>query len=95
MESLIDKYRPRTVKDLVLPTQHSIAPALQFCANPYPSAWLLHGRPGLGKTSLATIMGELASQHPLALQTFSAPDVNIDVVRDLAATFASGSIFGR
>ena len=95
MESLIDKYRPQAVKDLVLPTQHSISAALNFCRNPYPSAWLLHGKPGLGKTSLATIMGQIASESPLALQTFSGPDVNIELVRDLAASFTSGCLFGR
>jgi hypothetical protein len=84
MESFTDKYKPKRIQDLVLPAQHSLDASLAFCSSPYASAWLLHGRPGLGKTSLANIMGEIAG-----------PDVSIDVVRNLAASFTAGSLFGQ
>ncbi len=92
--SLTEKYRPAQVADLVLPDQHGVAAALKFCEAPYPSSWLLHGRSGMGKSSLAEIMAKLASKHPFATQIFSGPDVTIDVVRSMVTTFTHRPLYG-
>jgi replication-associated recombination protein RarA len=62
-QSLTEKYRPRTIEDFAgLEKPKRILS--KFAANPYPSAWLFVGPPGLGKTSMAlalaaTIRAEL------------------------------------
>jgi replication-associated recombination protein RarA len=62
-QSLTEKYRPRTIVDFAgLEKPKRILS--KFAANPYPSAWLFVGPPGLGKTSMAlalaaTIRAEL------------------------------------
>jgi replication factor C subunit 2/4 len=49
---LVEKYRPQRVEDFVgMDKQRAIL--LDLIANPYESAWLLLGPPGLGKTTMA------------------------------------------
>jgi replication-associated recombination protein RarA len=55
-QPLVDKYRPQTISDLILPTRHSVHKALAFLDKPYASSWLFCGPPGVGKTSLARLM---------------------------------------
>jgi replication-associated recombination protein RarA len=51
-QSLAEKYRPRRIVEFAgLEKQRKILSKL--AANPYPSAWLLVGPPGVGKTSMA------------------------------------------
>jgi DNA polymerase III delta subunit len=92
--SLTEKYRPTQLSDLVFPAPHGVGAALQFCASPYPSAWLFHGRSGLGKTSMAEIMARIAAKDPFAIQTFSGPDASIDVIRGLVSSFTHRPLFG-
>ncbi len=84
---LVEKYRPANVTDLVLPDKHGLAAALQFCAQPYPSAWLFHGKPGIGKSSLADIMAKLAAKSPMSIQRFVGPDLSSENVRALVSSF--------
>jgi replication-associated recombination protein RarA len=62
-QPLAEKYRPRAIADFAgLEKQRKILG--KFAQNPYPSAWLFVGRPGVGKTSMAQalclqIKGEL------------------------------------
>jgi replication factor C small subunit len=57
-QSLAEKYRPRTIAEFIgLEKPKKILG--KFAANPYPSAWLLFGNSGVGKTSMALA---LASQ---------------------------------
>lgn len=51
-QPLAEKYRPRRIADFVgLERPKKIIG--QFAANPYQSAWLFVGPPGVGKTSMA------------------------------------------
>jgi replication-associated recombination protein RarA len=84
--SLIDRYRPKTLGEMVLPPQHGLAEAIEYLADPYPSAWLIFGPPGTGKTSLAHIMASAAAHDGLAKVAISGPDVSIECVREMAST---------
>jgi replication-associated recombination protein RarA len=91
--SLVDKYRPRDLHDLVLPERHGLAASIKFCDRPYASAWLHHGPPGLGKTSLADIQARRASR-PTDIHRFSGPDLSVDSVRRLAEAFVYRPLYG-
>ena len=91
--SLTEKYRPQTLQDLVLPAEHGLAASLNFCRAPYPSAWLHHGKSGLGKSSLAAIMAQTAS-HPLCVHRYAGPDLTSDIVRGLTADFTTRPLYG-
>ena len=53
--SLVEKYRPETFADIV-GNDGKVGVMKKFCANPSPSAWLLTGASGIGKTSLAHVV---------------------------------------
>jgi replication-associated recombination protein RarA len=56
-QSLAEKYRPRRIAEFAgLEKQRKILSKL--AANPYPSAWLFVGPPGVGKTSMALAIAE-------------------------------------
>jgi DNA polymerase III delta prime subunit len=55
--SLAEKYRPRAIADFVgLDKPKRIL--AKFAANPYASAWLFTGPPGIGKTTMALAVAE-------------------------------------
>ena len=55
-QSLSEKYRPQRIAEFVgLEKQRKILAKL--AANPYASAWLFVGPPGVGKTSMALALG--------------------------------------
>jgi len=60
-QTLSERYRPAAIEELVLApvTVERLLAFRDYLANPKPSAWLLHGDTGLGKTTLARI----AVQH--------------------------------
>ena len=91
--SLTEKYRPKTLQDLVLSPQHGLAASLEFCRSPYASAWLHHGKSGLGKSSLAEIMARVAS-NPLCIHRYAGPDLTSDIVRSLTAAFTTRPLCG-
>jgi replication-associated recombination protein RarA len=92
-QRLIDKYRPSSVEELVLPTAHSVAAALKFTRKPRPSGWLLHGKSGLGKSSLADIMAASASD-PFHTSRYLGPDVDIATVRQMDITCSTRPMLG-
>jgi replication-associated recombination protein RarA len=56
-QSLAEKYRPRRIAEFAgLEKQRKILSKL--AANPFPSAWLFVGPPGVGKTSMALAIAE-------------------------------------
>ncbi len=61
-QSLAEKYRPRRIAEFAgLEKQRKILSKL--AANPYPSAWLFVGPPGVGKTSMAlALAAELGAE---------------------------------
>jgi DNA polymerase-3 subunit gamma/tau len=80
-QSLADKYRPRTIADFVgLEKPKKIL--RKFAANPYPSAWLFVGPPGVGKTTMALALAETLSAelHHIPSQQCNASAVE-DVIR--------------
>jgi DNA polymerase III delta prime subunit len=93
-QALVDKYRPRRIEDLVLPSRHAVHKALQFLQAPYPSAWMLAGPPGTGKTSLALLMAQAVATSEFALQTYVGPDMDAQRVRQLASTIQSRPLGG-
>jgi replication-associated recombination protein RarA len=86
------KYRPRSIDQLVLPPNHGLEAAFKFIADPFDSAWFLRGKSGLGKSSLAEIMAA-ACAHPLCIRRLVGPDLDSGTVADIASKAGIGSVF--
>lgn len=72
-QPLAEKYRPRRIEDFSgLDKPKRIL--ARFCANPFPSAWLLVGPSGTGKTSMALAMAEV-----LPAELHHIPSKNCDL----------------
>ena len=68
-QPLAEKYRPKRIADFAgLEKQRKILGKLT--ANPYPSAWLFVGPPGVGKTTMALAITEemRAESHHIGSQ---------------------------
>jgi DNA polymerase-3 subunit gamma/tau len=79
--SLAEKYRPRAIADFVgLDKPKRIL--AKFAANPYASAWLFTGPPGIGKTTMALALAETlrAELHHIPSQQCCIGNVE-DVMR--------------
>ncbi len=92
--SLTKKYRPRSVSDMVLPLNHSLTPILNFLNHPYSSAWLLVGKSGLGKSSLAEIISRLCSD-PSHVRSYVGSDLDSNRVRDIESSIRHRPLFGK
>jgi replication-associated recombination protein RarA len=91
---LTEKYRPKTFQDLVLPPQHSLGAAVRFIAQPSRSRWMLTGKSGLGKSSLADIMAR-ACAHSLSTEHLVGPDLDSHKVRELSIASRTRPLFGQ
>lgn len=91
---LTEKYRPQCFDDLVLPTNHGLGAAVKFLAKPYRSRWLLTGKSGLGKTSLADIMARTCAD-PNCITRIVGPDLDSATVRDLVSQSLTRSLYGK
>src|SRR3981081_3938509 len=77
-QSLAEKYRPRAISDFAgLENPKRILH--KFAANPYPSAWLFVGPPGVGKTSMALA---LASEIGAELHHLPSGKCNAQSIED-------------
>jgi replication-associated recombination protein RarA len=77
-QSLAEKYRPRAIADFVgLEKPKKIIG--RFAENPYQSAWLFVGPPGVGKTSMALA---LASQIDAEIHHIPSQKCNAQAIDD-------------
>jgi replication-associated recombination protein RarA len=77
-QPLAEKYRPRAIAEFVgLERPKKIIG--QFAANPYQSAWLFVGPPGVGKTSMALA---LASQIGAEIHHIPSQKCNAQAIDD-------------
>lgn len=81
MQALTDKYRPVTI-DGFLGLEKPKTILRKLAANPYASAWLFRGEPGLGKTTMA-----LAFADSIRAEIHHVPsqDCNLDTLRAVIA----------
>jgi len=89
-QPLAEKYRPRSIADFVgLERPKKILG--QFAANPYQSAWLFVGPPGVGKTSMALALAAqiCAEIHHIPSQKCNAQAID-DTCRMCAYVPLSG-----
>jgi DNA polymerase-3 subunit gamma/tau len=88
--SLSEKYRPHAITDFAgLDKPKRILSKL--AANPYPSAWIFIGPPGVGKTTMALALAETlrAELHHIPSQQCNVVNVE-DVIRKCWYVPASG-----
>ena len=79
-QSLADKYRPRRIEDFAgLEKPKKIL--RKFAANPYPSAWLFVGPPGVGKTTMALALAETLSAE---LHHIPSQQCQVSAVEDVS-----------
>lgn len=77
-QPLAEKYRPRTISQFAgLEKPKRILG--KFAANPYPSAWLFVGPPGVGKTTMALALGETLGAE---LHHIPSQQCNVAAVED-------------
>ncbi len=80
-QSLAEKYRPRTIGHFA-GLEKAKRILSKFASNPYPSAWLFIGPPGVGKTTMALALAETlgAELHHIPSQQCNVAAVE-DVIR--------------
>lgn len=80
--NLYNKYRPTTLEEVV--GNHEVFDYLVGLEGKYPSAILLHGETGCGKTTIARIITTDVGCHPVDLQEINSANFRgIDSVRDM------------
>jgi len=91
MEEWVEKYRPRTLDDLMLSSNTKDMCAAYLKKNTFPNSMLV-GRPGTGKTSLAKIV---VNTIPNCTHLFinASADINIGVVRGQLAEYCEATGF--
>jgi replication-associated recombination protein RarA len=91
-QSLAEKYRPKAIGDFAgLEKPKRILG--KFSANPYSSAWLFVGPPGVGKTTMALALAETlrAELHHIPSQQCNVANVE-DVIRQCWYVPSSGGL---
>ena len=77
-QPLAERYRPRRIGDFAgLEKQRKILAKL--AANPYPSAWLFVGPPGVGKTSMALA---IAAEMGAEIHHIGSQQCRLDTLED-------------
>ncbi len=96
-QSLSERYRPPPpLDDLVLApiTAERLLHFRNYLANPKPTAWLLHGETGLGKTSLARIaIRHFREKFRAHVIEEAGPRVRDEIVEDWGRTFCGDRWF--
>ena len=77
----VEKYRPQTLEDLIIPERVYN----KFKGGQLNNHYLLHGSPGLGKTSLAKII----TKDCVSLEINCSLNTSVDDVRNKIVTFCS------
>jgi len=92
--SLVDKYRPAFISDMVLPANHEIGPVSAFLENPYASTWFFAGRSGLGKTTLAEIIAARCGD-PTHIRRLVGNDLDTHRVREIEGELRYRPLWGN
>ncbi len=95
-QSLSERYRPTSIDALVLApvTAERLLAFRHYLAHPKPMAWLLHGEPGLGKTSIARIaVHHFRQQLGAHVIEEAGPRVRDEMVEDWGRTFCGDRWF--
>ena len=85
----IEKYRPRTINDIVLPAEYKQIFQTYITDNKIPNLLFTSMSPGLGKTSLAKILVKETDADCLFLN--GNLDTTIDIMRSRVIDFCSGA----
>jgi DNA polymerase III gamma/tau subunit len=83
MQQLTDRYRPSSLADLV-GNEPAIRVLKALSARPFPSAWLLEGPSGVGKTSAALIIGAQLAHNCMDLVQYNGADITAQVAETIA-----------
>lgn len=88
MTQLVDRYRPKTLDDVV-GNERAVNLFRRLIQSPFPSAWLLEGKSGIGKTSVARIVAKSLATNIMDYQTYNGRDVDqrtAEEIRDRVQT---------
>lgn len=82
MQQLTEQFRPHSIEDFIgLDKPKRLCKRLRD--DPYPSAYLFIGEPGLGKTTMALALGETM---PAEIHHVPSQDCNLDRLRTVVGT---------
>lgn len=91
MQSLVEKYRPRVLADFIgLKKQKAILAKL--AESPWPSAWLLVGDSGTGKTTMALAVAEAMGGE---VQHVASRQCDLETVQRVTERCWYAPMFGR
>ncbi len=83
---LTDSHRPKTLSEIV-GNEKAKGVLAALLAHPFPSAWLLEGPSGVGKTSVARIIAQELARNVMDWHQFQGGQIDqrtADWIRDLA-----------
>lgn len=89
----VEKYRPQTIDDVVLPDEYDKAFRKYLQDKEIPNL-LLIGTQGSGKTTLARIMIEQLTDRDDVMELNGSASTGVDIVRDLIEEFLKVPSFG-
>jgi len=90
----VEKYRPRTLEDMVLPEDYRMI-FQKFINEKEVPHLLLYGPPGSGKTAISRILiGSILKDKMDCLEIPGSAETGVDTVRNLIADFLKSGTFG-
>lgn len=93
MQTIIEKYQPKSINDLKLPER--IMKLIDANKDRVGYRFLFYGPPGVGKTSTATLLNRSKEKYDV-LYLSGSNDFNVSVMREKVYPFASNhSILGK
>jgi replication-associated recombination protein RarA len=84
-EPFVEKYSPTKLEDFVMVKNRHYDLLKDFFQNPSVSHWLLHGHPGLGKSTMADLMARrVTNNNPGLVWHLIGNEVNQKVLAEIA-----------